>query len=205
MLIPIPRKFFSCFNVDILPQVLAQITSSTARWICKESEVALRENQSIPKPDSIESGENVEPEAVALVVVQDGGPELMLQIRYLVQLLVFVKFGRDEVVISDGSRISNLSRLLALLLLEGASCLGIWASISGASSTSTSLTYTTSCASPAFLCMTMSRERTRFAILSVSSILRVIHEREHAKNLVWVFGIDCIEKLFEIERLPDQE
>jgi hypothetical protein len=54
------------------------------RWIGKKSEVALREDESVPQPDSIEGVEDIEPETMALVMVQDSGPQLVLQICHLI-------------------------------------------------------------------------------------------------------------------------
>jgi len=90
--IPVRDQFICCLGVQVLPKVFTQVTpSSMPCWIGKESEVALREDESIPQPDSIEGVEDVKPEAMALVMVQDSSPELMLQVGHLVELFVFVE------------------------------------------------------------------------------------------------------------------
>lgn len=85
ILIPVRHQLVCCLGVQVLPKVFTEVTPSAMPcWIGKESEVALREDQSVPQPDSIEGVEDVKPEAMALVMVQDSGPELMLQVCHLI-------------------------------------------------------------------------------------------------------------------------
>ena len=83
--IPVCDKFICCLGVQVLPKVFTQVApSSVPCWIGKKSELALREDKSIPQSDSIEGVEDVKPEAMALVMVQDSRPELMLKVGHLI-------------------------------------------------------------------------------------------------------------------------
>jgi hypothetical protein len=85
VLIPVRHQLLCSLGVQVLPKVFTEVTpSAMPRWIGKKSEVALREDESVPQPDSIEGVEDIEPETMALVMVQDSGPQLVLQICHLI-------------------------------------------------------------------------------------------------------------------------
>lgn len=100
-------------------------------------------------------------------------------------------------MVSDGCSVGDLCCLLALLLFRGLRrvCIRLSPTLE-ASVTETSAALCSEIIAAHGACS---------GILGLSTVLRVVHKLEDAKNLIWFFGIDRIEELFEIKCLPNQE